>query len=322
MKRILMARGADKVVSTCVKVRPGEEVVLVTEESKLRIAETIAASVYRLGAQPILMMMEPRELDGQEPPRSVAAAMKSSDAFISVVNKSITHTHAVKDAVAAGSRGLVLTQFSEDMMIRGGIECDFEQAKTVCQAMAQALADSQEIHLSTEAGTNLRYSAKGRRGNALYCMVEKGQFSTIPTVEANVSPVEGTANGVIIADASIPYLGIGILSEPVRLTVEKGLIVSIEGGSQAETLKKDLEAKGDPNVYNIAEMGVGLNPKCSFTGFMLEDEGVFGSAHIGIGTSITLGGVVKAACHYDLIMRSATISADGTLLMKNGQVLL
>ena len=35
-------------------------------------------------------------------------------------------------------------------------------------------------------------------------MVEKGEFSTIPTVEANVSPVEGTANGVIVADASIP----------------------------------------------------------------------------------------------------------------------
>lgn len=54
-------------------------------------------------------------------------------------------------------------------------------------------------------------------------------------------------------------------------------------------LKADLAAKQDPNVYNIAEMGVGLNPQCRFMGFMLEDEGVYGSAHIGIGTSITLG---------------------------------
>ena len=75
-------------------------------------------------------------------------------------------------------------------------------------------------------------------------------------------------------------------------------------------LKADLAAKQDPNVYNIAEMGVGLNPQCRFMGFMLEDEGVYGSAHIGIGTSITLGGVVKASCHYDLIMKDATIVAD------------
>ena len=57
MKKILMSRGADKVVSTCVKVQPGEEVVIITEESKMRIAEAVAAAVYRVGAHPILTIM-------------------------------------------------------------------------------------------------------------------------------------------------------------------------------------------------------------------------------------------------------------------------
>lgn len=322
MKKILMARGADKVVSACVKVKPGEEVLIVTEESKLSIAEAIAAAVYRVQAEPVLQIMVPRETDGQEPPASIAAAMKASDAFISVVGKSITHTHAVKDAIANGSRGVVLTQFSEDMMIHGGIEGDFEAAKAECTAVAAALAGSEEIHLTTAAGTDLRYSARGRRGNSLYCMVEKGQFSTIPTVEANVSPLEGTASGVIVADGSIPYIGIGVLDEPVRCVVENGMIVSIEGGRQARMLKENLDSKNDPNVYNVAEMGLGLNPKCHFMGFMLEDEGVYGTAHIGIGTSITLGGTVKAACHYDLIMKDATVTADGKPILKDGKVVL
>lgn len=322
MKKILMARGADKVVSACVKVKPGEEVLIVTEESKLSIAEAIAAAVYRVQAEPVLQIMVPRETDGQEPPASIAAAMKASDAFISVVGKSITHTHAVKDAIANGSRGVVLTQFSEDMMIHGGIEGDFEAAKSECTAVAAALAGSEEIHLTTAAGTDLRYSARGRRGNSLYCMVEKGQFSTIPTVEANVSPLEGTANGVIVADGSIPYIGIGVLDEPVRCVVENGMIVSIEGGRQARMLKENLDSKNDLNVYNVAEMGLGLNPKCHFMGFMLEDEGVYGTAHIGIGTSITLGGTVKAACHYDLIMKDATVTADGKPILKDGKVVL
>lgn len=319
MKKILMARGAKKVVSTCVKVQPGEEVLLITEEAKIRIAESIAAAVYEVGAEPIIVVMNPRTQDSEEPPKAIAAAMKASDAFISVVGKSITHTHAVKDAIANGSRGVVLTQFQEDMMIHGGIECDFEKAKIECKAMAQALAGSNEIILTTKGGTNLKYSAKGRRGNNLYCMVEKGEFSTVPTVEANVSPVENTANGIIVADGSIPYIGIGVLEQPVKVEVKDGFIVSIEGGRQAEMLKQDLAAKNDPNVYNIAEMGVGLNPNCHFMGFMLEDEGVYGSAHIGIGTSITLGGIVKAACHYDLIMKDATIVADGKTLMKDGK---
>ena len=53
---------------------------------------------------------------------------------------------------------------------------------------------------------------------------------------------------------------------------------------------------------------------------MLEDEGVEGSVHIGIGTSITLGGVVKAASHYDLIMTKPTIVADGKTLLNEGKI--
>ena len=308
MENIYMSRGASKVVNVCAKIQPGEQVLIITELSRMSIAQALATEVYRVGAEPAICIMEPRKQDSEEPPKEIAAAMKASDAFLSVVGKSITHTHAVKEAIAAGSRGLVLTHFTEEMMIHGGIEADFEEAKRVCMAMAQGMAGAEKIVLTSPSGTHLEYSAKGRRGNHLYCMVEPGQFSTLPTVEANVSPLEGTANGVIVADGSIPYIGIGVLEEPVTLKVENGRIVDISGGRQAKMLADNLASKNDPNV----------NPKCHFCGFMLEDEGVFGSCHIGIGTSITLGGTVKAACHYDVIMKNGTIVADGKTLMENG----
>ena len=301
MENIYMSRGASKVVNTCLKVQPGEQILIVTELSRLSIAQALASEVYRVGAEPAVCIMEPRSQDSEEPPKEIAAAMLASDGFLSVVGKSITHTNAVKSAIAAGSRGLVLTHFTEEMMVHGGIEGDFEALKPICIGMAQAMAGSEKIVLTSPSGTHLEYSAKGRRGNNLYCMVEKGQFSTLPTVEANVSPLEGTANGV---------------------KVENGRIVEITGGRQAKMLADDLAAKNDPNVYNVAEHGVGLNPKCHFCGFMLEDEGVFGSCHIGIGTSVNLGGTVKASCHYDVIMRDGTIEADGRILMKDGKVML
>ena len=269
MENIYMSRGASKVINVCAKIQPGEQVLIVTELSRMSIAQALATEVYRVGAEPAICIMEPRKQDSEEPPKEIAAAMKASDAFLSVVGKSITHTHAVKEAIAAGSRGLVLTHFTEEMKMHGGIEGDFEQAKLVCTAMAEGLAGAEKIVLTSPSGTHLEYSAKGRRGNKLYCMVEPGQFSTLPTVEANVSPLEGTANGVIVADGSIPYIGIGVLEEPVTLKVENGRIVDISGGRQAKMLADNLASKNDPNVYNIAEHGVGLNPKCHFCGFML-----------------------------------------------------
>ena len=320
MREILFSRGARKVVEVCGRVKPGETVLVIADAGMERIAAAIAAAAHAASAEPIIAHIMPRAADGQEPPAPVAAAMAAADLFVCAVGTSITHTQAVRNAAAAGARGLMLTQFSEEMMIRGGIEADFDELAPTCEAVASALAGAAHMRLTTPAGTDLTMSAAGRPGNSLTCIVKPGQFSPLPNVEANVSPVEGSAEGVIVADASIPYIGIGLLREPVTAKVRAGRIVTIEGGEQAAALSRDLAAKNDPAVYNVAELGIGLNPKCRFCGLMLEDEGVYGSVHIGIGTNITLGGVVKAACHYDLIMTGATIVADGRTILRNGQV--
>lgn len=322
MKQMLMSKGAKIIVAVCAGVKAGEKAVVVTEPIMLSMAEAIASAIVAAGAEPVMTVMPPRKADGQEPPASVAAAMKASDVFFNVVNKSITHTQATRDAAAAGSRGIMMTQFNEEMLMHGGVFADFAAIAPQCQAVAKAMENSTLIQVTTPLGTNVTFSAIGRPGNALTCITGPGKFTTVPTIEANVSPIEGTAEGVIVADASIPYIGIGLLEEPIRCKVEKGLITKVEGGKQAQMLIDDWAAKNDPNVYNIAELGIGLNPECSFIGAMLEDEGVYGSIHFGIGTNITLGGHTKAACHYDLIIKHATVVADGIVILQDGKVVI
>lgn len=324
MKKLLMAKGAKSIVETNLGVKIGEQVAIITEPKQMAIAESLASAVYAAGAEPTIHILMPRERDGQEPPKAIAAAMEKSDAFISAVYTSITHTNAVKNACKSGSRGIMLTQFSEKQMIEGGVFADYHEASKNCKKVAELMANSEYISITTPSGTNLVVSAKGRRGNALTGLVGPGEFGPVPTVEANVSPLEGSANGIIVADASIPYIGIGLLKTPVKVEVKDGFIIpeSISGGEEAKKLAADWISKNDPNVYNIAEVGVGLNPMCKFTGSMLEDEGVFGSLHIGVGTSITLGGTIKAACHYDLIMTKPTLIADGITILKDGQLMI
>ena len=320
---IRMMRGARTLVNDCASVEPDEHVLIVTDSKLVKIGRVLAAAVRERDAEPIITIIKPREMDGQEPPAPVAEAMKHADVIFAPVSRSITHTRAVKEAAAAGARILVMTAFTERLMIRGGIEADFRAQRPVCEKLADLFTDANMVRLTTPAGTDLTMSIEGRRGNAMTGVVDKpGMFSTVPTIEANVSPVEGTAEGVIVVDASIPYIGIGILREPIEMKVEGGFITEISGGRQAEILRKDLAAKDDPYVYNIAELGVGLNPKSEMTGIMLDDEGVLGSAHIGIGTNITLGGTVKAAVHYDLVIWKPTIYLDGKVVIESGEIKL
>ncbi len=315
-----MMRGAKALLDNCAFVKAGEKVLIITDTKMTGIGEVLAAAAYERDTEPVLVVMRPREMDGQEPPTIISEAMKHADLILTPVTKSITHTRSAKAALEAGARLIVMTAFTEGMMVGGGIEADFRAQKPICEKMAQLFTDASTLRLTTPAGTSLTMRIEGRKGNALTCIVDRpGTFSPVPTIEANVSPIEGTTDGRIAVDASIPYIGIGLLREPVQVTVRKGLITTIEGGEQAERLRIDLESKKDPNVYNIAELGVGFNPRSNMIGIMLEDEAVLGSAHIGIGTSVTLGGTVKAAIHYDLIIWKPTIELDGRTVVEKGE---
>jgi Leucyl aminopeptidase (aminopeptidase T) len=322
MKEGLMLQGARKILDECVNVQPGESVYIVTDMVQEGLGQVLASAAVERGAEVVMSIMKPRKRAGEEPPKIIAEGMKQADVVLLPVSYSVTHTYAVKEAANNGARLLVLTDFTEEMLIAGGIDADFRAIKPVCKAVADAFANGSKVRLTTPGGTDLTFDITGRRGNALYCVVEPGEFSTIPTIEANSSPIEGTANGVIVADASIPYLGIGVLDTPVTVQVKDGFITNISGGKQADVLRKDLASHNDPNSYNIAELGVGLNPQCRMCGIMLEDEGVIGTAHIGIGTNITLGGNTKAACHYDLIMWMPRIEVDGKVIVDGDKVLV
>ena len=315
---------ARKLVGQCTSVQRGESVLVVTDPKMTSIAEAISLATREVGAEPVIAIIDTRSSDSTEPPRLVAEAMKAADVIFSAVSISITHTRAVKDAVAAGSRAIALTAVTEDMMVHGGLDADFDQVKVTCKAVGARMTSAKAVHITSDHGTDLTFRVEGRRVNVMPCVVGKGEFSPAPTAEVNFSPIEGTANGVVVADASIPYLGIGLLKQPISFTVRDGFIVGIEGGDPAQvaTLKGAWENQADPNVYNVAEMGIGMNPSCRFTGLMLEDEGVLGSIHIGTGTNITLGGVVKARSHYDLIMSKPTLALDGEILIDKGRLML
>src|SRR5699024_10186026 len=124
-----------------------------------------------------------------------------------------------------------------DQLIGGGIEANFEDIKPMCIKVGQLLGDANMAHLTTPAGTDITMNLKGRPGNSHTGLAHNsGDFTTVPNIEASISPIEGSAEGLIVADASIPYYDIGVLREPVRYEVTKGRIKNISGGHQADQI--------------------------------------------------------------------------------------
>jgi leucyl aminopeptidase (aminopeptidase T) len=321
---VLMMPGVRKILEVCCALQPGERVVIVTDYAMGRIAELLAAGCAAMGADPVVVFMSPREVDGAEPPASVAAAMAEAHLVLTPVSRSISHAAATRAALGRGARVLALSHFQEEMFYEGGIRADFPAVRPTCDRVADLLSEAGQAHLTSAGGTDVRMDLRGRRGNSHSCIVhEPGVFSAFPNIEANISPVEETAEGVIVIDGSIPNFRLGLLREPVRFVVKRGMIVGVAGGEQAKRLEGLLRERGNLAVYNIAQLAVGLNPECrQLTGQMTNDHGVLGTVHIGIGTSENLGGSTRAGLHFDGILRRPTLWLDGKTVLEDGRLLV
>ena len=314
-----LKQGAQKLIEVNARVKSGEKVVIVTDRDSSEIVKHVAAAAASARGEVVISIMAPRKSHGEAPPAPVARAMKAADVIFSSVTTSITHTVAMKEALKKGARAILMTAWTVDMFgLPALLETDFDVQADVCRRLGRAFSEGNDIRLTSELGTDLTFSSKERVANVLTNVPECGELAPVPDIEVNVVPVEGTAQGVLVADASLPYLGIGILKEPIICEIEHGFVTKIEGGVQAKVFEKALKSHNDRNCFNVAELGVGLNPNARLTGVMLEDEGVLGTIHIGLGTNFTLGGKVVAPTHYDLLMWNPTIIVDDTVV-QHGQ---
>ncbi|MDI7258895.1 MAG: aminopeptidase [Thermodesulfobacteriota bacterium] len=319
MELTRMAFGANMLINQVLEVKKGEIVLIVTDTDRPRtITQALAYSALSAGGEVIVISMEPQQIGGQEPPAPVSAAMSASQVVINQSTYSLTHTEAVREAMKKGSRIANLRNFTEEMMVNGGINADYSQVKRVSENLARLLTEADVIRLTTPEGTDLTMRSIGRKAIAQTGFVTKpGELSGLPDGEATLAPLEGVTEGVIVD----PYIAdqIGVITDPFRIQVTKGRITSVTGGKQAQELKQLLE-KYDEAGYNAAsQFALGTNPACRVIPNTREVSKKLGTAHIAIGDNVSLGGKSKSSFHIDFVFLNTTVYLDGKCILKDGQ---
>ncbi|MCM2999865.1 aminopeptidase [Paenibacillus cellulositrophicus] len=302
-------------LADCLGLKSRETFLVVTDESRKELAEALHEAGKRLGAESMLAVMTERAKSGEEPPEAIAAAMTKAQVVVCITKHSLTHTQARKQAAAAGARLATMPGITEDMFLEGAIAADYTQVKALTEKVTDMLTDAQTVRIEKD-GRSLEFSIQGRDGvpsTGMY--LEPGQSGNLPSGEAYIAPVEGTAEGQIVVDGSIA--GIGKLSGPIVLTVEKGRLTAAEGGPEGEKL---LQMLGDGDGRLLGEFGIGTNEKARITGVVLEDEKVYGTIHVAFGSNNTFGGVVAAGVHIDCVVGKPDVYLDGRQIMKNGEL--
>ena len=312
--------GAGILIETCGVVKAGEKVVIATDKRKTTIASVIADACIERGIEPVILTMIPRKSHGEEPPATYTAALQVADVVFAATSFSLFHTNARINACQKGARWVNIPEFSMEMLRQGGLFVDFHQQRERANKVGEVLSSSRNVRIKTEKGTDIQFSIAGRDAIVESGISDQpGMVNSPPDIEVCIARVEGTAKGKVIIDGSIVLPGLGPLKQDVSLTVHRGYVEKIEGGEEAVLFKKILQSANEQEVYNIGEFGIGLNPKCKICGSMLEDEGVFGTIHFGIGDNHTMGGNVESKMHTDVVIKKPTVIADQKILIQSGE---
>jgi leucyl aminopeptidase (aminopeptidase T) len=319
MYNLQTIKGAAKLVDECLCVKKGETAVVVADLNNLSIAEIIAMALCERGIEFSICTMEPRDRHGAEPTAPISAAMCMADIIFLATTYSMTHSNARREANAKSARVLSLPGYFEGMLISGGLMADFQGIKPNVLKVAALLDHANTASIHSSNGTDLRIEIANRRGFAFTGIADQpGTWAAPPAIEATISPVEETTEGILVVDGCL--MPGGMVNSEVRIEFSKGIAQNISGGYQAEELKRVLASYKDPNVYQTVELGIGMNPQNIFGRSYLENETTYGTVHIGLGEGRTFGSKISASAHIDLVLDRPTLEIDGKTIVSDREI--
>lgn len=329
--------GATTIIRQCLKLKQGEFLLIIEDEETIAAAQELKKVAESLNIYteiihiPILLQRQiPHERQLSD---SIQDTIKKAQAILTCVNPG-TDCFQFRDYILEANwsaRTRIGHMPGANLDILSAADVDMGQLIESCKSIEKALARGKTIKMITRTALGTQHSLMADIGgwNRLPVtsdgIIEDGVWGNVPSGETYIAPIEGTAEGSIVINGSIP----GLVIEPdeeLILYFEKGRIAKIEpeNNTTAQHLQKtqiaNAEIKGDENWACLAEIGIGANTAVTkLTGNMLLDEKAAGTAHVALGSNTFMGGSIDSTIHCDMVIKNLMVIVDNkTILDKNG----
>lgn len=315
-------RWATNVIHTCMGLQRGEKIIFIMDEPLDHARNALLTEATKADPSELWSYTFPNAARpfSEYPPQLLATATQMD--VIVLLLASLDHVkehpalHAAVQAIIKSNARTGLGAFIDQSILDIEMSADYGQIATFTDSLTQRLQGSSTAHITTALGTNLRLSLAGRewKKDTGILRAQKA-FGNLPAGETYIAPVEDSAEGLLVVDKCFPGM---LLSEPTRMTFEKGRVTHIEGGAGAEFLRSAFAQHGD-SARVIAELGIGTNPLARLQGNIITDEKVLGTIHVAVGRSDILGGKNVATTHIDGVVSQPTLEIDGKVVIENGK---
>jgi 2,5-dihydroxypyridine 5,6-dioxygenase len=321
------------------KVRPGETVAVLSAANILAdYAQTFMIAAQNLGANVFHINITDHGtanragIYGKTPlagNRPAINALKTADMVIDLMGMLFSPEQA--EIQAAGARVL---RVGEPMHILKQLFPTAEQRRRV-ELGAEMIKRARELRVTSAAGTNLRYRLQQYPVVTQYGYTDTpGRWDHFPSAflftQGNDNEIDGT---VVVQPGDILCAFKRYVQNPVKLTVEKGFVTSIEGdGIDAGLLTDYMESFNDPRAYAISHIGWGMHERATWYHMLattkLQEERIlnalsfYGNVLFSTGPNTEVGGKNDTPCHLDIPMRNCSLFLDNQQIVDSGKIVV
>lgn len=327
-----LGKASTMLTSELFALKPGETIVITADtESDARVVDATARAAFSCGAKPMVIWCASplgvgKAADPALPLEALTAALCEADAWVEFNNKWLLYSTPFDISMAKNKklRYLCLVGMDVDMMVRVLGRVDYKILKEFQETISEITGKAKHMRMTTPAGEDIEFDNDPQR--PMSC--ETGYADTpgphMMAGQIGWAPVFDSINGVIVFDGSLVPPNLGILTQPVKLHIEKGRIARFEGGKEAMEFETWLRRFDHPQMLRLAHVCYGFNPGARLTGNILEDERVWGGTEWGIGQVgpmyIPPEGI-KGPSHCDGICLNTSVWLDDKLITENGRIL-
>lgn len=304
--------GARMVVRTCMGLQKDEELLIITDEERLEISKAISEAALETGANvtQIILTDEIRPVLGLN--KIISEALKSSDVVLTPFNGLPKETKFRLDVINLATKNDArlghMPGVDKDMFIEGGLAADYNEVMQTSEKLFDTVEGKTELRVTSPGGTNLTIklgNRKWKKDIGLYH--QPGEWGNLPAGEIFISPLENGVEGKLVVDGSVGFFGMP--KHPIEIDIVNGKAKDIfsQDAEMEQKIKDLIFDANDENAQIVGEFGIGTNKYARITGNLLEDEKVYGTAHLAFGDNIGMGGENMSKIHIDMIFHNPTI---------------
>jgi 2,5-dihydroxypyridine 5,6-dioxygenase len=305
-----LGRAADILTRDLFKIQEGETIVITADtESDESVVNATARAAFSCGAKPMVIWLASplgvgKAGDPMLPQDALVGALKGADAWVEFNNQWLLYSTTYDIAMKENKdlRYLCLVGMNTDMMVRCIGRIDYSALGAFLDKVSRLTVSAKEVRITTPAGMDVSFknSPDATPRYALGYADTPGPHMMAGQIGWAIQ--HESINGIIVFDGSV-VPPIGLLKDPITLTVNKGDISTIKGGKEAVEYEAWLKSFNDPNMLKMAHVCYGFNPGAKLTGDIVEDERVWGCVEWGIGNMVWR----PAASHSDGICLNASV---------------